>query len=140
MKYRHFLLLLISVLIINSSCSIFTSKMQNKEDVITIYIDSLSRGDEKKILSLCAPDHIGVEDVVAEKIQNFGGRSFTNVSVDYAEEINPAHARAIIKGTYQTNGVNYSFEDEILLENIDDAWYIVFGKYKDAIDAPGTQP
>jgi len=140
MKYRHFFLLLISVMIINSSCSISTDKMQNKDDVITIYLDALTRRDEKEILSLCAPNHVGVEDVVAEKIKKFGGRSITNISIDYAEEINPAHARATIKGMYQEGGTDYSFEDEVFLENIDGTWYIVFGKHEDAIDAPSTLP
>lgn len=89
---------------------------------------------------MCAPDHEGVEEIVAEKIRKLGGKTFSGITVDYAEEINPAYARAAIRGMFQEGGVDYSFEEAISLQNIDGVWYIVFGRHKDAIDAPTTQP
>ena len=59
-------------------------KMQNKEDVITAYLNALTRMDGDGIQSLGAPDHPGVGDVAVEKIKKFGWRTFTTFTVDYA--------------------------------------------------------
>jgi ketosteroid isomerase-like protein len=114
--------------------------MENKEDAVKAYLDALARADQKGIVALCAPDHVGVEAAVAEKVKKFGGHTFTSTSVEYADEISPAYATVKVKGAYQVNGNDVTFQDEIYLQYIDGNWYMVLGKYKDAINIPGSTP
>jgi hypothetical protein len=129
MLYKFSWTMLISLGLILMSCS--SSNAKTKEEIVNMYLSALTKMDKGVILSICAPNHEGVEKIVLEKLNKFGGHTFTSVNIEYAEEINPAYARAIINAQYRIDNLDYLAEEELFLQNIDGNWYVVFGKYKD---------
>lgn len=131
-------LLLICLLGIGTSCS--ANKMTTREKLVLAYLGALAKNDGDGVLVLCAPDHTGVKDAVDEKLKKLGGKILSNVAVEYFDDISPVNVKVEITGTYQDSGNTIQFQDDINLVNLEGRWYLLFGKYRDAIDMMPSQP
>ncbi len=95
-----------------------------------IYHQGLQQGNPEMLMSLIPSTHLA-DDVVAQKIEQFGGLTLYEVRITYIQPEFPTTVPTLISAKYRgQDGSIKDFDERLYLQEIDQRWYLLLGQFK----------